>query len=49
MRFLRETSTPNVQGLSSLAHARLEQRLGVLSADVMAQIKLAIAYALELD
>ena len=47
--FLRETSTANVQGLASLAAARLERRLGTLPAETMAAIKAALAFALELD
>ncbi len=47
--FLREISTANVQGLASIAHARLERRLGVVPADTMLAIKAALVFALELD
>ena len=47
--FLRETSRANVQGLASLATARLERRRGTLPADAMAAVKAALAFALELD
>ena len=47
--FLREASTANVQGLGSLAVARLERRLGTLPTEAMAAIKSALAFALELD
>ncbi len=47
--FLREISTANVQGLASIAHARLERRLGILPAITMQAIKDALVFALELD
>jgi mRNA interferase MazF len=46
--FLDRESVANVQGLGSLPVARLERRLGVLQADVMSNIKAALAFALEL-
>lgn len=47
--FLREVSTANVQGLGSLAHARLERRLGTLPAEALTAVKTALAFALGLD
>lgn len=49
LAFLREISTANVQGLGSLAHARLERRLGMLPAEALAAIKAALTFALELN
>jgi mRNA interferase MazF len=47
--FLREQGAANVQGMGSIALARLERRLGVLPKDLMAEIKTAIRFALELE
>ena len=46
--FLEQTSVANVQGLGSLPTVRLERRLGMLPDAVMAQIKRALAFALDL-
>jgi len=46
--FLDRDSVANVQGLGSLPRGRLERRVGVLPDDVMAKIKLALAFALAL-
>ena len=46
--FLEQHSVANVQGLGSLPTVRLERRLGTLPDAVMAQIKRALAFALDL-
>ena len=48
LSFLTQDSVANVQGLGSLPTVRLERRLGKLTDDVMAQIKRALAFALDL-
>jgi mRNA interferase MazF len=48
LQFLDRNSVANVQGLGSLPKARLERKLGTLSDDVMARIKRALAFALDL-
>jgi mRNA interferase MazF len=47
--FLNQDSIANVQGLGSIPTVRLERRLGMLTNDVMAQIKRALAFALDLE
>jgi len=49
LRFLDRDSIANVQGLGSIPKVRLERRLGKLPNDVMAEIKNAISFALELE
>jgi mRNA interferase MazF len=46
--FLEQNSVVEVQGLGSLPTVRLERRLGKLTDDVMAKIKRALAFALDL-
>jgi mRNA interferase MazF len=46
--FLDYDSVANVQGLGSMPTVRLERRLGTLPDDVMAKIKRALAFALDL-
>jgi mRNA interferase MazF len=46
--FLNQDSVANVQGLGSLPRVRLERRLGKLQNEVMAQIKHALAFAMDL-
>jgi mRNA interferase MazF len=46
--FLEQNSVANVQGLGSLPTVRLERRLGMLPDAIMAQIKRALAFALDL-
>jgi mRNA interferase MazF len=46
--FLDRESVANVQGLGSIPIIRLERRLGRLSSDVMATLKSALAFALDL-
>ena len=48
LSFLGRGSVANVQGLGSLPTVRLERRLGTLPNDVMAKIKRALAFALDL-
>ena len=45
--FLDGASFANVQGIGSLAHARLERRLGQLPPSLIAKLKEAIRFALE--
>ena len=47
--FLDQESIANVQGLGSIPKIRLERMLGKLSDDVMAKIKNAILYALDME
>ncbi len=46
--FLERDSVANVQGLGSLPRPRLERRLGKLTDEVMAQIRRALMFALDL-
>jgi mRNA interferase MazF len=46
--FLQRDSVANVQGLASLPAVRLERKLGRLPAAVMAEVKVALVYALDL-
>ena len=48
LAFLDRDSIANVQGLGSIPIVRLERGLGVLSPDLMAKIKSALAFALDL-
>lgn len=48
MSLLDRESVANVQGLSSLPTVRLERRIGKLSTPVMAELKLALSFALDL-
>jgi mRNA interferase MazF len=45
--FLDRDSVANVQGLGSVPTARLERKLGKLPAGVMAEVKRALAFALD--
>ncbi|MHB8521519.1 MAG: type II toxin-antitoxin system PemK/MazF family toxin [Limisphaerales bacterium] len=45
--FLHEESTANVQGIGSIAHVRLQRRLGRIPPDLLASIKQALAFALD--
>jgi mRNA interferase MazF len=46
--FLDRDSVANVQGLASMPTVRLERKLGSLSKDAMARLKIALAFALDL-
>ena len=46
---LDRDSVANVQGLGSLPTVRLERKIGRLSAQVMEQLKGALAFALDLE
>lgn len=48
LSFLREASVANVQGMGSIPVVRLERRLGRLPETVLAEVRSAIAFALEL-
>ena len=47
--FLDRASVANVQGLGSLPTARLERKIGRLSAAIMEQLKNALVFALDLE
>ena len=47
--FLDRESVANVQGMGSIPIARLERKLGFLSPEVMARLKVPLAFALELE
>jgi mRNA interferase MazF len=49
LSFLNRESIANVQGLGSIPVARLERRIGSLSTELMAKVKTALAFALELE
>ena len=48
LTFLREASVANVQGIGSIPETRLEKLLGRLPAAVLAEVRSAIIFALEL-
>jgi mRNA interferase MazF len=48
LSFLKESSVANVQGIGSLPDVRLEKKIGVLPPTLFAQIKDALAFAVEL-
>jgi mRNA interferase MazF len=45
--FLREASVANVQGLTSIPFARLQRRRSEVSAEMLAQVKEALRFALD--
>jgi mRNA interferase MazF len=46
LRFLREVSVANVQGVASLPLTRLERKLGEVPSDALRQIREALAFAI---
>jgi mRNA interferase MazF len=48
LRFLRETSVANVQGIGSIPSVRLQRRLGSLPSETLEKIKQAVRLALDL-
>jgi len=48
LSFLREASIANVQGIGSIPEVRLERRLGRLPERVLAEIRSALVFALDL-
>jgi mRNA interferase MazF len=48
LHFLRELSVANVQGIGSLPLARLQRKIGELPRDVLAQVRTAVAFSLDL-
>ena len=48
LRFLEQVSLANVQGIGSLPTVRLERKLGELPAAFLKQIKITLAFALNL-
>lgn len=47
-RFLRMNSYVNVQGLQAIQHHELSDRIGMLNAGAMTQIRTALKYAFDL-
>jgi mRNA interferase MazF len=47
LRFLRETSVANVQGIGSIPSVRLQRKIGALPADILDKIKDALRFALD--
>lgn len=48
LRFLREASVANVQGMASLPIIRLQRKLGDLPGSVLLEIREAVSFALDL-
>jgi mRNA interferase MazF len=48
LKFLKEPSVANVQGIGSIPVARLQRKVSLLPPDVLDRIKQAIRFALEL-
>ena len=48
LKFLRETSVANVQGIGSIPSVRLQRRLGSLPNETLERIKQAVRLALDL-
>lgn len=48
LRFLRESSVANVQGIGSMPAIRLQRKIGSVPAETLAKIKQAIRFAMEL-
>jgi mRNA interferase MazF len=48
MRFLRELSVANIQGIGSIPAIRLQRKLGSLSTETLNKIKQALRLALDL-
>ena len=48
LRFLREASVANVQGIASLPLTRLERKLGELPGDAFDRIRQALAFAVDM-
>jgi len=48
LRFLRETSVANVQGIGSIPSVRLQRKLGSLPSETLEKIKQAVRLALDL-
>jgi len=48
LRFLKEISVANVQGIGSIPMSRLQRRLGSLPTETLDRIKRAVRFALDL-
>jgi mRNA interferase MazF len=48
LRFLRDVSVANVQGIASLPLTRLERKLGELPGDTFDRIRQALAFAVDM-
>jgi mRNA interferase MazF len=49
LAFLHQDSVANVQGLASIPTVYLERKLGRLSDSIMAEVRRALAFALDLE
>lgn len=49
LRFLREVSYVNVQGVQAIQHHELSHRIGTIPAATMAKIRAALVFALALE
>lgn len=49
LRFLREVSYVNAQGIQAIQHHELSQRIGTLPASKMDEIRTALKYAFDLE
>src|ERR671924_176065 len=47
LRFLREPSVANVQGIGSIPSVRLQRKIGVVPTDILDRIKEALRFALD--
>ena len=47
LKFLRETSVANVQGIGSIPTVRLQRKIGVVPMDTLERIKEALRFALD--
>jgi len=48
LRFLRELSVANIQGIGSIPSVRLQRKLGSLSTETLNKIKQALRFAFDL-
>jgi mRNA interferase MazF len=48
LRFLREPSVANVQGIGSIPAVRLQRKIGTVPPETLAKIKQAIRFAMDL-
>lgn len=48
LKFLREPSVANVQGIGSIPSMRLQRKIGVIPANILTRIKDALRFALDM-
>src|SRR5690348_10457161 len=48
LRFLREPSVANVQGIGSIPSVRLQRKIGVIPGNILTRIKDALRFALDM-